>query len=318
MGKRRAAYSHTKRSTSKTVKKRNKHRKRTSRKSRTYKKLNCSPYNTSNPSRRDSCFSTENLTALKDAWNQQHPENKITVNDPSKIWDELRTKYGTLCDKESCWVSHLIHSSQLKHELMDSFAPRAPRSWKKNPNEWLSSIDILAVMKQHEKKYRCFEFMGPSPIDFDAETKTGNCVWRELCQFQLDEQIKQGKTKIGIIFNTDTHDKDGEHWISMFINIKKGQIFYFDSVGKPIPKQIKHFADRIIEQGSQMRPPIHFILDQNYPVEHQYGNTECGMYALYFIIHMLEDKVTAHYLKTHIIKDKYVHKFRKIYFNDDL
>ena len=33
--------------------------------------------------------------------------------------------------------------------------------------------------------------------------------------------MKRGKTKIGIIFNTDPHDKPGQHWISMFINIKK-------------------------------------------------------------------------------------------------
>jgi hypothetical protein len=35
-------------------------------------------------------------------------------------------------------------------------------------------------------------------------------------------------------------------------------------------------------------------------------------------VHMLEDKLTAKYLKTHIITDEYVNKFRKIYFNQDL
>ena len=33
---------------------------------------------------------------------------------------------------------------------------------------------------------------------------------------------------------------------------------------------------------------------------------------------MLEDKITEHYLKTHILKDKYMQKFRKVYFNSDL
>ena len=40
--------------------------------------------------------------------------------------------------------------------MMQSFAPEAPKSWNKNPNEWLSSTDILKVMKQYEKAYRCF------------------------------------------------------------------------------------------------------------------------------------------------------------------
>jgi len=63
---------------------------------------------------------------------------------------------------------------------------------------------------------------------------------------------------------------------------------------------------------------LHFEFDQNHPVEHQYGNTECGIYGLYFIVHMLEDKINAHYLKTHILKDAYMQKFRKVYFNEDL
>jgi hypothetical protein len=34
-------------------------------------------------------------------------------------------------------------------------------------------------------------------------------------------------------------------------------------------------------------------------------------------LHMLEDKINGHYLKTHILKDKYMEKFRKVYFNGD-
>jgi len=50
-------------------------------------------------------------------------------------------------------------------------------------------------------------------------------------------------------------------------------------------------------------------------VEHQYKNTECGIYSLFFIIHLLEDKLTSTYFKTHKLKDEYMHTFRKKYFN---
>ena len=33
---------------------------------------------------------------------------------------------------------------------------------------------------------------------------------------------------------------------------------------------------------------------------------------------MLEDKITAHYLKNHILKDKYMQTFRNIYFNKNI
>jgi hypothetical protein len=80
------------------------------------------------------------------------------------------------------------------------------------------------------------------------------------------------------------------------------------------------FVKMVQKQGAELTTgkKIVFKFDQNYPVEHQYGNTECGIYSLYFIVHMLEDKHTAEYFKTHIMKDQYMEKFRKVYFNQDL
>ena len=104
----------------------------------------------------------------------------------------------------------------------------------------------------------------------------------------------------------------------MFINIKKKKIFFFDSTGDKPVKEIMVLVDRIKEQGKKMNPKMNFHFDSNESIEHQYGNTECGIYSLYFIVHMLEDKMTEHYLKTHILKDQYMEKFRKIYFNDSL
>ena len=162
--------------------------------------------------------------------------------------------------------------------------------------------------------------MGPSPIDFDIKMMGDQCVWEELCKFNLQEQIDSNKTKIGIIFNTDKHTGGGKHWFSLFINIKKGEIFFYDSAGDKPAKEIQALIDRIIEQGKNLKQtkPIAFKIDSNYPVEHQMGTTECGVYSLYFIVHMLEDKLTGHYLKTHKIKDKYMQQFRKVYFNEDL
>ena len=104
----------------------------------------------------------------------------------------------------------------------------------------------------------------------------------------------------------------------MFINIKKKKIFFFDSTGDKPSKEIMVLIKRIEEQGLNLNPKIKFKSDSNEGIEHQYGNTECGIYSLFFIVHMLEDKMTEHYLKTHILKDEYMNKFRHIYFNDSL
>jgi len=281
------------------------------------KQVNCSPKD-KNEMNDFSCYTDKALFKLRDKWNLRHPDVKITTNEPKEIHGLLKNYLSNVCNKESCWLKQKGEFGNLDEDLKDSFAPESPTEWKKNPNEWLSSLDIIKVMKQYEKAYKCFDFIGPSPIDFDKRKIYGECVWEELCNFSLEDQIKDGKTKIGIIFNTDPHNKPGEHWISMFINIKKKKIFFFDSVGNKAPKEIMEFVEKVKKQGQNITPKINFIYDENHPVEHQYGNTECGIYSLFFIVHLLEDKMTENYLKTHKLKDDYMQKFRKVYFNDQL
>jgi hypothetical protein len=281
------------------------------------KKVNCSP-KPKGEINEFSCYTNKSLYKLRDLWNARHPDVKITSSSTKEIHRQISEKLSGICNKESCWIRQKADFGPIESDMADSFAPESPPEWKKNPNEWLSSVDIINVMKQYEKAYKCFDFIGPTPIDFDTRKLYGECVWDELCNFSIEEQIKNGKNKIGIIFNTDPHNKPGQHWISMFINIKKKKIFFFDSTGdKPSP-QIMALVNRIIEEGLSLTPKIKFKFDSNEGIEHQYGNTECGIYSLYFIVHMLEDKLTEHYLKTHILKDEYMNKFRHIYFNDSL
>jgi hypothetical protein len=279
------------------------------------KKLRCSPKETGKMNT-FSCYTDKSLYKLRDLWNARHPDALIQSNDSIEIHAILSRYLSRVCNKESCWLKQEFVKGKLSSDIADSFAPESPKEWKKNPNDWLSSLEILNVMKQYEKAYKCFDFIGPTPIDFDKKKLYGECVWEELCKFSLAQQIKKGKTKIGIIFNTDPHNKPGQHWMSMFINIKKQKVFFFDSVGDKAPPQVMKLVSRIKKQGALLQ--MNFTFDQNHPTEHQYGNTECGVYSIFFIVHMLEDKLTDHYFKTHVLKDEYMEKFRKIYFNDDL
>jgi len=288
------------------------------------KKEQCSPISkldgkNGRKTNKDSCLSDDALLRLRNLWNARHPDVIIKTTDPIEIREKLHFYMKNTCNKESCWIKQnfINDDTFLKDELSKSFAPEYPKSWKKNPNKWLSSVDILNVMKQYEEAYKCFNFIGPSPIDYDTHMLHGECVWDELCNFNIQNEIKSGIKKIGIIFNLDPHYKGGSHWVSLFINIKTKKIFYFDSAGEKIPQQIEKFVKTVIEQGKSLpiNKRINFEFDQNHPVEHQYGNTECGVYSLFFIVHMLEDQINSYYLKHHILKDKYMEKFRKVYYN---
>jgi hypothetical protein len=218
-----------------------------------------------------------------------------------------------------------IDDPTLRHQIDNYiFAPDSPPEWDTNPNEWLTNYDILDVLNQYEIAYPQFLFLGPSPIDFDKKINA-TCVERSLCQFSVKKCLADGKPKVGIIFNTDPHNKGGSHWISMFIDLEESFVFYFDSAGDEIPDEIAVFRDRVIQEAFAESLTLKYY--DNDGRQHQRGNTECGMYSLFFIITMLTGRIGANQRKSSLekridlfmggnIKDKYIEKYRKIYFND--
>lgn len=273
------------------------------------KKINCSPTSENSYT----CYSNKSLHYLKQLWNKRHPDVKINTNDPREIWDQLRKHLSSVCKSEECWLRQKFMNGKVTNELKNyTFAPKAPDTWKTNPDEWLSSLDIEKVMKQYERKYSCFDFIGPSPIDYDHHKVFNECVWEELCKFDISSMIKRGKNKVGIVFNTDPHYKSGSHWIALFIDIKKATIYFFDSTGDRPPKQVIKFCDTVKEQGA--RSDIQFKYLENHPNSHQKKDSECGIYCLYFIINMIE---TGDYdvFKEGNIPDDQIQNFRHVYFN---
>ena len=275
-----------------------------------FKQLICSHSKKDN---KKTCYNNESLVKMKELWNHRHPDRPILEKEPMKIWKSLKTNMTNVCETEQCWLKQKFMKNNLTDELIHyTFAPTAPESWRKNPNEWLSSLDIENVMKQYERKHPNFVFIGPSPIDFDKHLVYGECVWEELCKFELSKHISNGKNKVGIIFNLDPHYKDGSHWISMFVDVKNSFIFFFDSTGDKCPKEVKRLVERIIEQGKQLN--IDFKFHEN-KKEHQYQDTECGIYSIYCLTELLSENSTVEDFSKKRISDKDMEELRKVFFN---
>jgi len=280
---------------------------------KTFKKMACGP----TQEKSFTCYTTNALIGLRDSWNARHPDAMIHSNDVKEIWDSLKTGFGSICNKESCWFRQLASESKEVKNLFSYFAPESPKSWRKNPNEWLSSVDITKVMKQHEDAFPYFEFIGPSPIDFDKTPKgEKSCVFEELCEFEIKKYLNPSdpKYKIGVIFNTDPHYLSGSHWISLFINVKQQFIFFFDSTGDAPPKEITKFVKKIIKQGKDIGMNFKYIVNNK---QHQKQNTECGMYSLFMIINLLKETRTPEDFLTNIFTDKEIERFRNVFFNKE-
>lgn len=274
-------------------------------------KKNCSPLGDNNYT----CYTDKSLQMMKKLWNEKHEDCPIEDNDSKVIWNKLKGFMGDVCNTESCWLKQNFIKNNLNAELLNyTFSPEAPSEWKSNPRTWLSSVDIEKVMKQYEAKYKNFRFLGPSPIDFDVKKMYSECVWDELCKFSVKNMIDKRVDMIGIIFNTDPHNKGGAHWISMFINLKKNKMYYFDSVGDPVPDEIEVLVQRIQNEGIKLKRDITY--EDSEGIGHQRKNTECGIYSLYFIVKMLEGANFNDFNSTSkLIHDDEITKYRKIFFN---
>ena len=310
-----------------------------------FKKMNCSPA-VKNQITEDSCFTPEIFLKILRKYNEKNKDNKILETDLKAAWFTLKDRLS--CKKEECWLDQL-GDEKMKKQIQDHvFAPKHPPDWNDDPDAWLSNFDIEDVAKQYEHSYPEFKLLGPTTIDFDTRLPeaNGKCVLEDLCKFSLEKMIEEHKTKIGIVFNLDHHDQDGSHWVSMFIDIPNHFIFFFDSADNGVPKEVyipekeggkkknkknktkkTPLVNRIMKQGMELSPPIKFDFYSNEGVMHQRGNSECGMYSLFFIITMLTGRTPFSkgelsveerrdlFLKTKI-PDKVVFKYRKLYFND--
>lgn len=213
--------------------------------------------------------------------------NKISLGHKGKgIRKALEKHFQVEPENEYTFLMKLPLSHNEKEKIAKEYLrPPAPSAWKKDPDMWLDSNNITAVMNQYEEAYPKFEFMGPFPIDFASKNpyqKGGEpkCLMNEICEFRVKSAFESGTESVGIIYNLDPHYKGGSHWVATFIDIKNHRCLYFDSYGIKPPFQIKRFMQWLTTQDSSMQ------LSYN-SKRIQYKNTECGMYSMYFIIRML-------------------------------
>lgn len=245
------------------------------------KGLSCSPYAKKHQISSDTCFTKNTLLELKTIYNEHHPNDQILSTKPADIWRDIKRDRIKQCEKDSCWISHIVKNEQAVKKLHSLlFPPVQPHEWKKDHTTWLTNHDILHVLKQYQDTYPEFLFIGPCPIDFATMLRDGKCVSPELCHFSLS---KKKQTKIGIVFNLDRHDQPGSHWVSLFMDFVDNFIFYFDSTGEKMPPEIEKFVSKVTNQAL---PKVIDVYTSN-RMEHQLKDTECGMYSLYFIITML-------------------------------
>ena len=122
-----------------------------------------------------------------------------------------------------------------------------------------------------------------------------------------DNDIRQ----IGIVFNLDPHYKSGSHWVCLFVNCKKQFVYYFDSYGDVTPTQIRKFARKVQDQSEKFGKRFKFSYNKK---RHQFKNSECGMFSIYFLDQFIKNKHIQKTLSNKNLNDDYVFNLRKKFF----
>jgi len=234
-----------------------------------------------------SCFSRPTLVKMARALNQtakNENAKRIPVSGNKKvIWSGIRKRLANRCSSEVCWVDQKFAKSLNDPELnIETFRPKMPSEWKRNPRTWLTTTDIDEVMKQYERQYPDFLFFGPVPSDCP------NGFSCELSNFDPVRLMKGGKRRVGIVYNLDKHYEPGSHWVAVFMDMGKHKdISYYDSYGQPPPENIKAFLKstqaKLKKSGTKMK--LHYNRRR-----HQYGGSECGVYSMHYLIQRLKGK----------------------------
>jgi hypothetical protein len=265
-----------------------------------------------------SCMSLNILIKLANAFNS-HCEEESNNKNLIKIFDGLELLHPDEYKRyllfemgkrfkgsQHDWIKHKctqFMNEDEKEELENNtFRPDGPQG----KFEWLSTFDINFALAQYETKYDDFQFLGAVPIDF---AELDNLPFKKL---NFNDLYSNGKKRIGVVFNLDEHYKGGSHWVSLFADLEKGQVYFSDSYAIPPEKRIVAFM-RIIEEYLKNEKNISEPDIRYNKMQHQRGNSECGVYSINFILRLLKGK-SFDYITRKRVSDEKVNKCRMIYF----
>lgn len=254
------------------------------------------------------CFDKNDLEVLITAYNKIPNVKKIDIKTEKtdsieykkELWYTLRNVFSNQCENnESCWLDNKELQESLKkispefYNIIYNFTLK-PRGLE-GKYDWLSTNEIKYVMQQYEKIFPDFKFIDCVPSDY-----------YELHPNLFPTYIFDHYKRSAIVFNLDEAHQKGSHWIAIFFeNLRSSGIFsveYFDSTGSKPNKNLKKFLNHVYFKSSKTEILIN-------KMTHQKGDSECGIYSIFYIIARLYGKTFGDINKKRI-SDTTMNQFR--------
>jgi hypothetical protein len=216
---------------------------------------------------------------------------------------------ATNCNAESCLVNKIFRNHSERGQILNTyFKPKGPR----DTIELLSNIHIDTVLERWATEYakngKRFHHLNYKMIDF----------MEQFADELNDYNFEKNRVKydcMGLVMNSDVTSGPGKHWFAIFCdftNIDKIVIEYFNSSGNPPYVEVAAWSIRV--KGAFPKGVVEFKIVSD--LVHQQGNTECGVYSLYYIYSRLKGIPSSAFNKN-IITDDEMTEFRKVLFRSN-
>lgn len=181
-----------------------------------------------------------------------------------------------------------------------------------NSNAWLSNFNIEKILKAWKGIYKGFFYFDYHPRDFAEESMP-------LETTNLVDLIKMGYKKIGVVLNTDVASGPGKHWCCIFCDFSTAgtdndpwTLEFFNSSGNPPLEEFhKWLISRCDQIATETGKVCKVIVVRKKQL--QFGDSECGVYSLYYIWSRLEGVSYEKFVDI-VIPDDTMIEFRKALF----
>lgn len=216
----------------------------------------------------------------------------------------IRTAAAALgCPSESCVLTHPnfrafarnagVSGRELDLELELRFKAQGPR----DSLALLSNFNLDGTMQRWARVFTEFYPCPFAMMDFDRNGDLFGEI--DMCAV-LDGRVPMDlgpgigrltrpSTCFGCIINTDVSTNKGKHWMAVFVDCRSEaapwSVEFFNSVGgapmRPITVWLERTRARLAERHATEAVAVTDI-------DHQESQTECGLYALYYVRRRLE------------------------------
>lgn len=183
-------------------------------------------------------------------------------------------------------------------------------------NGLLATDHITEVVEIATNRKRSFAMLGT----FNSSRNSVKHINERVKKFSQQEYKRRGRRypkikSYGLVLNTDDSN-EGVHWVSALFFPYKKRWEYFDSFGDSPSKRVERVLNSVRKEMSQTYgfDNGEWTTPDTEPIQHQEGAIQCGMYAAWFIIQRIENKISYDEIQSEPIRDNEMEKLRSKYF----